>query len=174
VPSLPVETLSSLVVVELGITVLCLVAMVALAVALARTRGRYRRLLAGGSRSEDIAAAFDRHRAAVERLRGTVDSMGREIASIRQQVSGHLRTAGLTRYDAFDDVGGQLSYSAAFVDEAGDGVVLTGINSRTETRSYAKPVEGGSSIHNLSDEERTAIALAQGRSLAARSGAPSA
>jgi hypothetical protein len=174
VPSLPVETLSSLVVIELGVTVLCLAATLVLAAMLVRTRNRYRRLLAGGPDPEDVIAAFDRHLAAVERLRGTVDSMGREIASIRQQVSGHLRTAGLTRYDAFDDVGGQLSYSAAFVDEAGDGVVLTGINSRTETRSYAKPIEGGTSIHNLSEEERQAIALAQGRSLAARSGAPSA
>jgi len=168
VPSLPVDTLSSLVVIELGVTVLCLAVTVALAVALLRMRVRYRRLLAGGPDSEDIVAAFDRHLAGVERLRGTVDSMGREIASIRQQISGHLRTAALTRYDAFDDVGGQLSYSAAFVDEAGDGVVLTGINSRNEARSYAKPVEGGTSIHNLSEEERAAIALAQGRSLPAR------
>jgi hypothetical protein len=66
-------------------------------------------------------------------------------------------------YVAFEDVGGHLSYSAAFLDEAGDGVVLTAINGRAETRSYAKPVRGGRSDHNLSDEERTAIALAMGQ-----------
>ena len=43
------------------------------------------------------------------------------------------------------------------------GVVLSTINGRSETRSYAKPVRGGQSDHNLSDEERTAIALAMGQ-----------
>ena len=71
-------------------------------------------------------------------------------------------TVGLTRYDAFDDAGGQLSYSAAFLDEAGDGVVLSTLNGRAETRSYAKPVRGGRSEHHLSEEERAAIAMAMG------------
>jgi hypothetical protein len=42
------------------------------------------------------------------------------------------------------------------------GVVLSTINGRSETRSYAKPVRGGRSDHNLSDEERAAIAMAMG------------
>ena len=41
-------------------------------------------------------------------------------------------------------------------------MVLTTINGRAETRSYAKPVQGGRSQHNLSDEERAAIAMAMG------------
>jgi Protein of unknown function (DUF4446) len=77
-------------------------------------------------------------------------------------VSNLVGTVGLTRYDAFPDAGGHLSYSAAFLDEAGDGVVLSTINGRSETRSYAKPVRGGSSDHHLSDEERAAITLAMG------------
>jgi hypothetical protein len=94
--------------------------------------------------------------------------MGREIATIRQRVSGLVQSVGFARYDAFDDVGGKLSYSAAFLNEAGDGIVLTGINSRSETRSYAKRVEGGRSSPQMSDEERTAIALALGLDALAR------
>jgi hypothetical protein len=41
-------------------------------------------------------------------------------------------------------------------------VVLSTINGRSETRSYAKPVRGGRSDHNLSDEERAAIAMVMG------------
>ena len=44
------------------------------------------------------------------------------------------------RYDAFEDVGGRLSFSCALLDEHGTGVVLTSINGRQETRVYAKPV----------------------------------
>ena len=72
------------------------------------------------------------------------------------------RTSGCTavsvvRYDAFEDMGGQLSFSAALLDDYGDGIVVTSINGRTETRTYAKPVRAMKSQHNLSDEEREAI-----------------
>src|SRR3990170_1320005 len=68
----------------------------------------------------------------------------------------------VVRYDAFEDMGGQLSFSAALLDDYGDGIVITSINGRTETRTYAKPVRGMKSQHNLSDEERAAIETAGG------------
>jgi hypothetical protein len=43
------------------------------------------------------------------------------------------------------------------LDEHGNGVVLTSINGRQETRVYAKPVNGGASSYNLSNEESEAI-----------------
>jgi hypothetical protein len=64
------------------------------------------------------------------------------------------------RYDAFEEMGGQLSFSAAFLDDHGDGLVVTSINGRTETRTYAKTIKALASAHNLSDEEREAIATA--------------
>jgi hypothetical protein len=69
-----------------------------------------------------------------------------------------LQNFHMVRYDAFDDMGGRLSFSAALLDDHGDGVVITSINGRTETRTYAKPVNRMTSDHNLSEEEREAIA----------------
>ena len=63
----------------------------------------------------------------------------------------------MLRYDAFEDVGGRLSFSCALLDEHGTGVVLTSINGRQETRVYAKPVTAGQSTYNLSAEEEEAI-----------------
>ena len=80
-----------------------------------------------------------------------------ELAAISRYA---LQKFAIVRYDAFGDMGGQLSFSVALLDEHGDGVVITSINGRTETRSYAKPVRGMTSAHNLSDEEREAIASA--------------
>jgi hypothetical protein len=53
-----------------------------------------------------------------------------------------------------------MSFSAALLDDAGDGLVITAIHGRTETRSYAKGVKGGNSDQQLSPEERQAIAFA--------------
>jgi Protein of unknown function (DUF4446) len=85
-------------------------------------------------------------------------------ADKRQQVEieGSVRNVALLRYDAFEDVGGRLSFSCAMLDEHGSGVVLTSINGRQETRVYAKPVTGGVSTHNLSLEEEEAIRRALG------------
>ncbi len=72
-------------------------------------------------------------------------------------ISSTVRHVGLLRYDAFEDVGGRLSFSCALLDDHGDGVVLTSINGRQETRVYAKPVTQGVSSYNLSTEEQEAI-----------------
>jgi hypothetical protein len=160
--SLPAERLTLLVYVAFGLIFVLLAAVLALAVRLRAVRRTYARLLSGGGPGEDILTAVARQVEAVDRLRGKLNLIGRETAQLRQRVSTLVRTVGFTRYDAFPDVGGHLSYSAAFLDEAGDGVVLSAINGRSETRSYAKPVRAGRSDHNLSDEERAAIAMAMG------------
>src|SRR5215211_5422825 len=77
----------------------------------------------------------------------------------RQQIDieGAVRRVGLIRYDAFEDVGGRLSFSCALLDEHGTGVVVTSINGRQDTRVYAKPVTNSTSSYNLSIEEEEAI-----------------
>jgi hypothetical protein len=162
VPELSVDNLTVLVVVSLGLSLLLALGVVLLALRLRAVRHTYARLLAGGGRNEDLLAAVTRHLAAVERLSRRVDQIGRQTAEDRQLISGLVRTVGFVRYDAFPDMGGQLSYSVALLDEAGDGIVLSAINGRAETRSYAKEVKGGRSTHNLSDEEQAAIDLALG------------
>lgn len=164
---LPAERLTLLVYLALGASLVLGVAVAVLAARLRAARRTYATLLAGGAGGEDLLAAVARQIEATDRLRGKLNLVGRETAQLRQRVSSLVGTVGLTRYDAFPDIGGQLSYSAAFLDEAGDGVVLSAINGRAEARSYAKPVRGGSSDHNLSEEERAAIAMALGANLAA-------
>ena len=98
----------------------------------------------------------------VQRLERAIRAL--HAADKKQQVliDGAVRRVGLLRYDAFEDVGGRLSFSCALLDEQGNGVVLTSINGRQETRVYAKPVNGGASSHNLSLEEEEAIRRAIG------------
>jgi hypothetical protein len=167
VSPLPAAQLTQLVYLALGACLALGVAVAVLAARLRAARRTYAALLAGGAGGEDLLAAVARQIEATDRLRGKLNLVGRETAQLRQRVSSLVGTVGLTRYDAFPDIGGQLSYSAAFLDEAGDGVVLSTINGRAEARSYAKPVRGGRSDHNLSEEEQAAIAMALGANLAA-------
>lgn len=93
-----------------------------------------------------------------------------EAATLRAQVDASLSRVAVVRYDAFGDMGGWLSFSAAVLDANGDGLVLTSIHGRSESRTYAKGIAAGESPDEsttLTPEERQAVA-------AARKGSPTA
>jgi len=72
-----------------------------------------------------------------------------------------IRQVGVVRYDALKEMAGQLSFSVALLNSAGDGLVLTSINGRSETRTYAKIVSGGRGVHPLSPEEEQSVRSAR-------------
>jgi len=98
----------------------------------------------------------------VQRLERAIRALHATDKKQQTQIEGSVRNVALLRYDAFEDVGGRLSFSCALLDDQGSGVVLTSINGRQETRVYAKPVTSGASSHNLSLEEEEAIRRALG------------
>lgn len=93
----------------------------------------------------------------IKRLEEVVRTLNRVDKKQDGQIRGSIRNVALLRYDAFEDVGGRLSFSFALLDDEGTGVVLTSINGRQETRVYAKPITEARSSYNLSVEEEEAI-----------------
>ncbi|HOA80116.1 MAG TPA: DUF4446 family protein, partial [Defluviitaleaceae bacterium] len=88
-------------------------------------------------------------------------NINKEIRSIRKDLSKCIKKVGIVRYNAFGDMGGDLCFAVALLDENDDGVVINGIYSREGSNTYAKPVEKGASSYNLSNEEIKAIKIAQ-------------
>jgi len=97
----------------------------------------------------------------VEALPEDVLGLRQEVAALRAEAAGAIRHLGIVRYDAFNDVGGRLSWSLALLDDGGDGVVLTAIHGRSEARSYAKSIAGWSCDQPMSPEEQQAVAEAK-------------
>ncbi len=86
-----------------------------------------------------------------------IDGVEHATGVLQAQIPACIQRVGLVRYDAFEDVGGQQSYSVAMLDASGDGIVLTSVFSRMDIRVYAKAVKGGRASHPLSNEEAQAI-----------------
>jgi hypothetical protein len=84
-----------------------------------------------------------------------------DLAALRADIAQALRHVAVVRYDAFGDMGGRLSFSAAVVDDRGDGLVFSSIHARGESRTYAKGVVGGGSDATLTPEEHQALAAAR-------------
>jgi hypothetical protein len=88
-------------------------------------------------------------------------ALRQEVAALRVENGQALRHVAVVRYDAFTDTGGQLSWSLALLDDSGSGVVLTSIQGRNESRTYAKNVASWSSESQISPEEEDAISRAR-------------
>jgi hypothetical protein len=88
-------------------------------------------------------------------------ALRQEVAALKAENAQALRHIAVIRYDAFTDTGGQLSWSMALLDDSGSGVVLTSIQGRNESRTYAKNVTGWASDSQLSPEEEDAISNAR-------------
>jgi hypothetical protein len=144
-----------------AVVALCaLVLTLVLAVKLRRMRRQYL-VLQEGADGDSFMDAVARKTAAVDQLRAEVSTLDRDVKNLAVDLADAIRHVAVVRYDAFNDMGGRMSFSAALLDDAGDGVVISSINGRTETRTYAKGVKGGTSDAELSPEEEQAIGFAR-------------
>lgn len=134
------------------ISLLVAVLAIGIAVAQARRFGRYRRSFGVRMRRQEPS----------EMLPLDAAGVGQEVAALHELLLAAIQRIGLVRFDAFEDMGGQLSFALALLDADGTGVVLSSINGRREARVYAKAIEGAESAVALSDEEREAVRKAMG------------
>lgn len=95
-------------------------------------------------------------------LRQDVADLDRVLTKTRSDVAESLRHVSVIRYDALGDLGGRFSFSAAILDDSGDGLVLSSIHGRAETRTYLKGLTAGKPDVELSPEEMKAVELARG------------
>ncbi len=102
-----------------------------------------------------------RSRADASNLPEDPRALRQEVAALRAENAQALRHVAVVRYDAFTDTGGQLSWSLALLDDSGGGVLVTSIQGRNESRTYAKNVAGWASESQLSPEEEDAISQAR-------------
>ena len=78
-----------------------------------------------------------------------------------RDISSCIQKIGLVRYNAFRDVGSDLSFAVALLDRNDNGVVLNGLYGSESSNIYAKPIKNGISNYQLSDEEEYALEIAE-------------
>ena len=121
--------------------------------------GLHDSLLAGGAgTASDRLGALEAARTAD---RAALEQAGKRLRELEALAAIDVSRAGFVRYDAFSGAGSGLSYALALLNRQGDGVVLTSIYSREDTRTFGKPVEGFKPTVAASDEELEAIERAR-------------
>lgn len=151
----------------LAMTVMILLALIIFVninMKLAKMNRRYRKMMQGmeGANLERLLMG---HIEEVRQALGKVEQLSAACGKMEKITSDCVQKIGIVRFNAFEDTGSDLSYAIAMLDGHNNGVVLSSIFGRNESRSYAKPVVDGTSSYFLTDEEKQALELAMKKNM---------
>ena len=138
------------------IMLIMLIVMINQALKLNYMKKRYRKMMAGvdGANLERLLMGH------IDEVKHVVEENQR-IDAENQRMDALLQTAvtrvGVVRFRAFEDMGSDLSYAVALLDSHNNGVVLSSIFGREDSRSYVKPIEAGHSTYTMTEEEEQAL-----------------
>lgn len=90
------------------------------------------------------------------------ENMKADIVAIKKQLIYCYQKLGVVKYDAFRQMGGQLSFCIALLNEKNDGFILNSVQSSDGCYTYTKDVKKGECSITLSKEEKEALDQALG------------
>lgn len=143
----------------IGMAVIMLIMLIILinqAMKLSYMKKRYKKMMSGvdGANLERLLMGH------IDEVKHVVEENQR-IDAENHRIDELLQTAitrvGVVRFSAFKDMGSDLSYAVALLDSHNNGVVLSSIFGREDSRSYVKPIEAGQSTYTMTEEESQAL-----------------
>lgn len=142
------------------VTLLLLILYIVNIVQISQLKKRYKIFMSGKN-------ARNLEKTLIERL-DQVDSLieanamnERNIKRLFANMKFTFQKVGLVKYDAFNEMGGKLSFSLALLNETDDGFVMNAVHSREGCYTYVKEIIAGNSIIVLADEEQEALDMAK-------------
>ncbi len=125
-----------------------------------RRVARTLRTLLTGRAGADLEAVLQDYISRMDRIERTTNSLSQQTVSLAEKQPYVVQHVGMVRFNPFADKGGDQSFAIALLDDHTDGVVISCLHTRADNKVYAKPIVGGQSSYNLTDEEKQAIARA--------------
>lgn len=122
---------------------------------------RYNKIFEGAN-DQTSAALLQKIAKEHDENKRDVSVLQSKVTTLELDILKNIQRVGLIRFNPFKDTGGDQSFILALLDAKNGGVVISGLYSRAGTRWYAKRIVDGKGIeHELSDEEKKAIAAAK-------------
>ncbi|MDD3279766.1 MAG: DUF4446 family protein [Lachnospiraceae bacterium] len=153
--------------IDIGIVVLLLIVLVVILTAMVcvmsfqldRVKKKYR-IFMKGKDAQSLEKVFANKFREIEKITAINEHYQFDIDMLKKESMKTLKKYGIVKYDAFDDVGGKLSFALAMLDRNNTGFVLDAIHSRDNCFVYMKEIVKGESYVMLSKEEIKALKLA--------------
>lgn len=148
-----------------GIVTMLLIVLILLIVLLVKysnIKKRYDKFMKGKNASsleDDMHGVFED----MKLLKTNTDRNKKDIRILYKNMEKTFQKLGIVKYDAFNQMGGQLSFSLALLDENNDGFIINSVHSSEGCYSYTKEIKNGTSPISLGAEEEQALNIAMGR-----------
>lgn len=137
-----------------------LIIFISINLKLARLNRRYQKMMQG-MEGVNLETLLLSHIDEVKKATNQVDKLSKDCARLGEVTRSCVQRVGVVRFNAFEDTGSDLSFAIALLDASNNGVVISSIFGRSDSRTYAKPVVAGQSSYFLTTEEKQALQLAQ-------------
>jgi hypothetical protein len=126
---------------------------------LSKMNKRYRKMMQGVE-GDNLEKLLISHIEEVKHVVRKVDGLSKDCERLESIAKDCVQKVALVRFNAFEDVGSDLSFAIAFLDSFNNGIVISSIYGRNEFRTYSKPIVSGNSTYLLTEEEKQALAKA--------------
>lgn len=126
---------------------------------ISRTLKRYKEInkILSVSNSDNVEETLVTYVKEVDFIKNSLNSIETKCEDVSKRITRSVQGIGFIRYNGFDDIGSDLSFSLALLDGNLNGFVMSNIYARDESNVYAKPIENGTSTYQLSIEEQKAV-----------------
>ena len=145
-----------IIIILLVLTIFLLVKSVSSSMRLSRLERKYKTFMTG-SDAQSLEKIFVRKFAQIDKLYEAKEDHEHDILFIKKNLEKMFSKYGVEKYDAFDDVGGKLSFALALLDKDNTGLILNAVHSRDNCFLYLKEIVKGESYVMLSQEEVEAL-----------------
>ena len=139
-----------------AVAILELILIIILFTKLSGVKNKFKKMMRGAN-NKNLEGMLEEYLQNVEKIELDSSDAVSKFNKLDENLKNCIQKVGIVRYKAFEDVGSDLSFSIALLDEKNDGVMLTGIYGRMESTTYAKPIDKGISRYDLSEEELQAL-----------------
>lgn len=148
---------NNIIIISIAINLVLLIAFLVVATKMSKLSKKYKEFMQKLGNGKNLEEDLENYMYRVERVEKQNGEINSIIKAMDSDLEKCIQKIGIVRYNAFKDVGSDLSFTLALLDENDNGIVLNGIYSREMSNIYAKPVEKGKSTYTLSEEEQEAI-----------------
>lgn len=142
-----------------NITIFILIILViVLIVFIVKLNSKLKKFLIGSS-SQNLDDSIDNINTSVKELESFRIELEKYLTTVEKRLKRSVQTVNTIRFNPFKGTGsgGNQSFATSFLDEDNNGVVISSIYSREHTSVFSKPIKGGRSDYELSEEEKQAV-----------------
>lgn len=154
------ENLQFVILAMVSMILLALIVFININMKLSKLNKRYRKMMQG-MEGQNLEGLLMTHIDDVRHAMKKVDALEAECRQLKSIAANCVQNVGIVRFNAFEDTGSDLSFAVAMLDAKNNGVVISSIFGRSESRTYAKPIIGGESSYFLTEEEKQALTQAK-------------